>query len=40
MESLVPDLLKITKTEGIKEMILMHMWLYGIIALPDTNSYF
>jgi hypothetical protein len=38
MESLVPDLSKITKAEWIKEMVLMHMWLSGIKALPDTNS--
>jgi hypothetical protein len=40
MESLVPDLSKITKAKRIKEMVLMHMWLSGIEALPDTNSYF
>jgi hypothetical protein len=40
MESLVPDLSKITKVERIKEMVLMHVWLPGIKALPDTNSYF
>jgi hypothetical protein len=40
MESLVPDLSKITKAERIKEMVLMHVWLSGIKALPDTNSYF
>jgi hypothetical protein len=34
MESLVPDL---SKTE---EIVLMHVWLSGIKALPDTNSYF
>jgi hypothetical protein len=38
MESLVPDLLKITKAERIEEMILMHVWLSGTKALPDTNS--
>jgi hypothetical protein len=27
MESLVPDLLKITKAERIKEMVLVHVWL-------------
>jgi hypothetical protein len=26
--------------ERIKEMVLMHVWLSGIKALPDTNSYF
>jgi hypothetical protein len=40
MESLVPDLSKIIKAERIKEMVLMHVWLSGIKALPDTNSYF
>jgi hypothetical protein len=40
MKSLVPDLSKITKAERIKEMVLMHVWLSGIKALLDTNSYF
>jgi hypothetical protein len=40
MESLVPDLSKITKAERIKEMVLMHVWLSVIKALLDTNSYF
>jgi hypothetical protein len=40
MESLVPDLSKITKAERIKEMVLTHVWLSGIKALLDTNSYF
>jgi hypothetical protein len=40
MESLVPDLSKITKAERIEEMVLIHVWLSGIKALPDTNSYF
>jgi hypothetical protein len=40
MESLVPDLSKITKAESIKEIVLMHVWLFEIKALPDTNSYF
>jgi hypothetical protein len=40
MESLVPDLSKITNAKRIKEMVLMHVWLSGIKALPDTNSYF
>jgi Ca2+/Na+ antiporter len=40
MESLVPNLSKITKAEGIKEMVLIHVWLSGIKALPDTSSYF
>jgi hypothetical protein len=40
MESLVLSLSKITKTERIKEMVLMHVWLSGIDALPDTNFCF
>jgi hypothetical protein len=40
MESQMPDLSKITKAERIKEMVLMHVWLSGIKALTDTNSYF
>jgi hypothetical protein len=40
MESLVPDLSKLTKAERIKEMALVHVWLSGIKAIPDTNSYF
>jgi hypothetical protein len=40
MESLVPDFSKITRTKRIEEMVLMHVWLSGIKALPDTNSYF
>jgi hypothetical protein len=40
MESLMPDLSRITKAEKIKEMVLMHVWLSGIKVLPDTNSYF
>jgi hypothetical protein len=40
MESLVSDLSKITKAERIEEMVLIHVWLSGIKALPDTNSYF
>jgi hypothetical protein len=40
MDSLVPDLSKITKAERIKEMVLMHVWLSGIKGLLDTNSYF
>jgi hypothetical protein len=40
MESLVPDLSKITKAERIKEMVPMHVWLCDIKVLPDTNSYF
>jgi hypothetical protein len=40
MESLVPDLSKTTKAERIKEMVLMHVWLFGIKTLLDTNSYF
>jgi hypothetical protein len=34
------DLSKITKVKRIKEMVLIHMWLCGIKALLDTNSYF
>jgi hypothetical protein len=34
MESLVPDLSKITKARRIKEMVLIHVWLSGIKALP------
>jgi hypothetical protein len=40
MESLVPDLSKITKAKRIEEMVLIHVWLFSIKALPDTNSYF
>jgi hypothetical protein len=40
MESLVPDLSKITNTERIEEMVLMHVWLSGIKALLETNSCF
>jgi hypothetical protein len=40
MESLVPDLSKITKAEKIEEMDLIHVWIPGIKALPDTNSLF
>jgi hypothetical protein len=40
MESLVPDLTKITKDERTKTMVLMHVCLSGIKALLDTNSYF
>jgi hypothetical protein len=40
MESLVPDLSKIIKAKRIEEMVLMHVWLSGVKALPDTNSYF
>jgi hypothetical protein len=40
MELLVPKLSKITKAKRIKEMVLMHVWLTGIKALPDPNSYF
>jgi hypothetical protein len=40
MESLVPDLSKITKAERIEEMVLMHVWPSGIKALPGTNPYF
>jgi hypothetical protein len=37
-ESLVSDLSKITKAERIEEMVLIHVCLSGIKALPDTNS--
>jgi hypothetical protein len=40
MESLMPDLSKITKAERIEEMVLVRVWLSGIKALPDTNPYF
>jgi hypothetical protein len=40
MESLLPDLSKLIKVERIKEIVLMHVWLSGIKALPDTNTYF
>jgi hypothetical protein len=40
MESLVPDLSKITKAERIKKMVLTYVLLSGIKALPDTNLYF
>jgi hypothetical protein len=50
MESLVPELSKKKtnkkpkqpkpKAERIEEMVLIHVWLSGIKALPDTNSYF
>jgi hypothetical protein len=40
MESLMPDLSKITKAERIEEVALIHMWLSGIKALLDTKSYF
>jgi hypothetical protein len=40
MESLMPDLSKITKTERIEEMVFIYVWLSDIKALPNTNSYF
>jgi hypothetical protein len=40
MESLMPDLTRITKAERIEEVVLIHVWPSGIKALPDTNSYF
>jgi hypothetical protein len=40
MQSLVPDLSTITKVKRIGEVALIHVWLSGIKALPDTNSYF
>jgi hypothetical protein len=39
MESLVPELSKITKAERIEKMVLIHVWLSGTKALPDTNSF-
>jgi hypothetical protein len=40
MESLMPELSKITKVKRIDEVVLIHGWPYGIKALPDKNSYF
>jgi hypothetical protein len=40
MESLMPNISKITKAKRIEEMVLIHVWLSDIKALPDTNSYF
>jgi hypothetical protein len=40
VESLMPDLSKITKAERIKEVVFIHVWPSGIKALPDTNSCF
>jgi hypothetical protein len=40
MESLMPDLSKITKAKRIEEMVLIYVWPSGIKALPDTNSDF
>jgi hypothetical protein len=40
MESLVPDRSKITKGERIEEMVLIHVWLSAIKALPDTLIFF
>jgi hypothetical protein len=40
MESLVPDLSKITKAERIEEVVLIQVWPSDIKALPETNSYF
>jgi hypothetical protein len=40
VESLVPDLSKISKAKRIEEMVLIHVWISGIKALPDTNSCF
>jgi hypothetical protein len=37
MESLVPDLSKITRLRGLRKWFL---WLSDIKALPGTNSYF
>jgi hypothetical protein len=38
MESLMPDLSKITQAERIEEMVLIHVWPSCIKALPDTLS--
>jgi hypothetical protein len=40
VESLVPDLSKITKAQRIKEMVLMHMWLSSINALQTQTHIF
>jgi hypothetical protein len=40
METLVPDLSKITKAKQIEEVVLIHVWISGIKAFLDTNSYF
>jgi hypothetical protein len=39
MESLVPDLSKITKAKKIEKVVLIQVWLFDIKALLDTNSY-
>jgi hypothetical protein len=40
MESLVPHLSKITKTERIEEMVLLHEWLSDLKALQaQTHSF-
>jgi hypothetical protein len=40
MESLMPDLTKITKAKRTEEMVLIQVWLSAIKALSDPNSYF
>jgi hypothetical protein len=40
MESLVPDLSKITKAERIEEMVLMHVWLLALKPFQTQSSYF
>jgi hypothetical protein len=40
MESIMPDLSKITKDESTEEVVLIYVWPSGIKAFPDTNSYF
>jgi hypothetical protein len=40
MESLMPDLSKITKADRIKEVVVIHVWPSGIKVLPDIKSYF
>jgi hypothetical protein len=36
----MPDLSKIAKTKRIEKIVLIHVWLSGSNALPDTNLYF
>jgi hypothetical protein len=40
MQSLMPDLSKITKAKRIEKMVAVHEWLSDIKALPGTNSHF
>jgi hypothetical protein len=39
MESLVPDLSKITKAKRIKEMVLMHVWLTLKLFQTQTHIF-